>query len=224
MSGRPGPEKTAARPFIGHPRGRPLPREIPARTRRRCAGSTRVASGRPTGRPRRPLPRRSSGRRLDRRPDPAGGVGAGVVGKDGPGSREGRGHRAHPFELRRSLPRQASGQLLPPGRQEVDGEGAPRLDGRQGVGALVDADEDQRRIEGDRAERTHGQPPHLPVVAQCGDHGDAGGEAGHEIPEQRRVDRHGLTLGPGRSPRPASSWWPAPLEDLEDVAVGGPSR
>jgi hypothetical protein len=73
-------------------------------------------------------------------------------------------------------------QLLLRRGKDVDRERAVRLDGRQCLAGPVEADQQQRRVEGQGADRVGGGADWPPVRADRGDHGHPGGEVAHSVP------------------------------------------
>jgi len=76
--------------------------------------------------------------------------------------------------------------------QDVDGERAVRPDGRQRLAGPVEADQQQWRVEGEGADRVGGGPDWMPVRVDRGDHGHAGGELTHGVPQRRGGDAGGF--------------------------------
>lgn len=62
--------------------------------------------------------------------------------------------------------------------QNVDAEGAVLFEKRKEMAALVDADKNEERVEGDGCEGIGGHAVGLAGSARGGDDGDAGGELG----------------------------------------------
>ena len=84
--------------------------------------------------------------------------------------------------------------------QQVDGEALVADQHRVGVGAVVGAEQHQRRLHGQRAEGAGGQADDLAVVVQGGYHRDAGREGAQDVLVDGCVD-HGVVLGSSGGPR-----------------------
>lgn len=91
---------------------------------------------------------------------------------------------------------EAIGEVFLLGRQDVDGVVAGFLEGRQVVRAVVQAPEDQRRVERDSREGIDGQADGVPVRIDGRDDGDTGGEAAKGVAQGTAV---GLGLSHGWS-------------------------
>jgi HAD superfamily, subfamily IIIB (Acid phosphatase) len=85
-------------------------------------------------------------------------------------------------------PGEAGRQVLLLGGEHVDRERAVLPDGRQGQAAEVEADQDERGVEGQRGDRVGGGPHRGAVGADRGDHRDPGREAAHGRAELRGRD------------------------------------
>jgi endonuclease III len=80
---------------------------------------------------------------------------------------------------------EAVGEVFLLGRQDVDGVVAGFLEGRQVVRTVVQAPEDQRRVERDGREGIDGQADGVPVRIDGRDDGDTGGEAAKGVAQAR---------------------------------------
>ena len=85
-----------------------------------------------------------------------------------------------PGEVLLAATRETQSELLLPGGEDVDHETAGADDGVGGAGAGGQADQQQRRIEGDRGQGVDGHPVRGAVVAG-GHDGHPGGEPPHGV-------------------------------------------
>ena len=75
--------------------------------------------------------------------------------------------------------------------QDVHAEEAILFEKRQEMAALVNADKNQERVEGDGSEGISGHAIGLAGSARGGDDGDAGGELAERVAEVSRSERSG---------------------------------
>ena len=65
------------------------------------------------------------------------------------------------------------------------------MEGRQAVGAAIQAEQHERRIERDRVEGIGGDADHAGLARGRRHHRDAGGKAAEGLAEFARIDAHG---------------------------------
>src|SRR5687767_3989563 len=97
---------------------------------------------------------------------------------------------ADPFEPVGVAPGEAARERLLAGGEDVDGEVWGRAEHRVDARLVVDADEDERGREAERAEGADGHPVIEAALVARRDHGDAGGEAAEDGAECVWVERH----------------------------------
>src|SRR6185369_13073374 len=71
-----------------------------------------------------------------------------------------------------------------------DGEDAGRLEGLQAIGAAIQAEEDEGRVEGNRVEGVRGEAEIFAVQPHRGDDGDSGRETSHGMAKGAGIEGH----------------------------------
>src|SRR5260221_226098 len=79
--------------------------------------------------------------------------------------------------------------------QDVDGEELARHNAAERLGIAIAAEQDERRIQGDRRDRVRGHRAR-PALDHRGHDGDAGREVSHDPAELVRIDGHRLRSTP----------------------------
>jgi hypothetical protein len=98
----------------------------------------------------------------------------------------------HPFPGRcQATAGEVRGQVLLRRGEHIDAERPVAPDRPQRQAAEVETHQHQRRVEGQRGDGAGGRAGRLAVGADRRDHGDAGGEVAHGVPELRRRDPGG---------------------------------
>ena len=81
------------------------------------------------------------------------------------------------------------GEGLLSGTKNSDAEAALRFEERKQPGFVRDADENKKRIEGDRGEGIGGHAVHHARIAFDGNHGDAGGKGARDSAKDYGIER-----------------------------------